>query len=360
MNTQPVLIYSAGININQGVQEHPRIDEEVSSLMPLLATEQRIIILNHQGDFKKGTAQQTPWLATLLAHRLGRQVAYLEDCVGPVSLDYARRMAPGSIALFGNTRLYPQEQKNDRDFAQQLSAPGDHLVIGGFCKLHRKNASNDAIKEFLPWQYSQGVSSQLHTLQHLYETLYAHRRTVLLLGGNKIEKVDFLGAHQGRLNVHAIIVGGAVLNSVLNTLGFPIGRSVHYPLELTQEVLRKIHLPEVLLVEDHSGAVVPRHFLGVKADDSIIDFIVDARIFNEVELAPDTFSFFAAGPLSTPASQYSHECYHRLEQAGVNGLFMGGDTLTEVRTFSNCSSGGGAALAFFSSANALPSYGEPS
>ncbi|EKG37733.1 MULTISPECIES: phosphoglycerate kinase [Pseudomonas] len=360
MSTQPALLYSAGININPGVHEHPRIDEDVSSLIPLLSNERRIIILNHQGDFKKGTAQQTPWLATLLARRLGRPVAYLEDCVGQKSLEYARRMAPGSIALFSNTRLYPQEQNNDRDFARQLAALGSSLVIGGFCKLHRKNASNDAIKEFLPWQYSHGVESQLRALQHLYETLYRRQRTLLLLGGNKVEKVDFLVSHQQRLNVHAIIAGGAVLNSVLHALGLPIGRSIYYPLTLPHDVLRKIHLPELLLVESERGAVVPRALQAVKADDNIIDFVIDERIFNEIERTPEKFSFFAAGPLSTTASQHSHRCYRRLEQAGVKGLFMGGDTLTEVKTFSSLSSGGGAALQFFSSSGALPSCKEHS
>ncbi|CCG88055.1 phosphoglycerate kinase [Erwinia piriflorinigrans] len=347
MSAASPMLFSAGMNINRGVKDHPRIDEEIDSLRPLVNEGSRIIILNHQGDYAKGTAEPTPWLASLLAERLKRPVDYFDHCIGPEALRYGAHLPPGSITIMGNTRLYPQEQQNDADFARQLAGLGEQLVIGGFSKLHRLNASNSAIKKFIPWRYSLGVQAQLDKLDMLQTQLFQNKKTILILGGNKKEKLHFLFNHALLPGVDRVIVGGLVLNSVLKARGLPIGRSEYFRLPHDVLYSPRLFIPQIVIVRAVSGDLEQRHVTHVRENDVIVDFVFDAAFFADIK-RPGDYSFFAAGPLSLPQSQYAHLAYQSLHHKGIEGLFMGGDTLSEVNTFSYCSSGGGAVLHFFS------------
>ncbi|ULR30662.1 phosphoglycerate kinase [Dickeya fangzhongdai] len=348
MSRAEVILFSAGINISSGVRMHPRIDEDAESIKTLINGRQTLLIYNHQGDYFKGTAESTPWIASLLSERLQQHVHYFPDCVGPEAQDFIDRLHGGEVALMGNTRHYPQEQQNDVAFAAELARPGDRLVIGGFSKLHRKNASNCAIKALIPWCYSEGVMSQLQELEQIYSLLYSHRPTILLLGGNKKEKLQFLFEHTRLSHVDRVIAGGAVLNSILKARGVRIGKSDCFPLPENASLDLPVYIPEVLIVSDTQGRIVRRPLLQIRDSDRIVDFIFSEEFLADVT-APDDFSFFAAGPLSVPQSQYAHAAYRTLKRKGIQGLFMGGDTLTETETFSFTSSGGGAVLHFFSS-----------
>lgn len=348
MSGFPVILFSAGINIPPGVQKHPRIDEDVDSLRSLLHKQTTILIFNHHGDYAKGTAQSTPWLAPLLSDRLHHSVRYFPECIGAAAQEFIMQLPSGSIALMGNTRCYAQEQQNDVVFARELAYSGDYLVIGGFSKLHRQNASNCAIKTMIPWRYSQGVLAQLHELEHLHTTLYRDRSTILLLGGNKKEKLQFLFNHARLPHVNLVIAGGVVLNSLLKMLGFSVGQSDCLQLPQGARLHLPLYVPETVIVTTVSGRLERRPVTQVRNSDRIVDFIFDDRFLEGIG-PPDSCSFFAAGPLSLPQSQYAHAAYHALARRGIEGLFMGGDTLAEVKTFSFQSSGGGAVLHFFSS-----------
>ncbi|KOY62511.1 hypothetical protein AM629_08025 [Photorhabdus heterorhabditis] len=344
------ILYSAGINIEKGVLLHPRIDEEIHSLSNLIHNNNNasISIINHQGDFNKGTSRATPYLAELLSQRLKCHVAYIDDCVGKSAVCYSNNMQQGEIALFGNTRLHKEEQENDYNFAKELAKLGDELIIGGFCKLHRKNSSNSSIKHFLPWRYSYGVQKEINKLNDLYNNIFIKNDIILILGGNKIEKVNFLLSHPKLSKVSKIVIGGLVLNSILKAIGIEIGISKYFEIQVSDALLSKLYIPDIVITEKPNKLHVIRRLHNINSDEKIIDFIFNKNYFNEIFILPKKYSFLAAGPLSISNSKNAHVCYQILNQNSIDGLFMGGDTLTEVMTFSNVSSGGGAALQFFS------------
>ncbi|MEI8634937.1 phosphoglycerate kinase [Vibrio sp. PP-XX7] len=82
---------------------------------------------------------------------------YFDDCIGSQAISHASQMKSGDITLFGNTRLHKEEQLNCTEFAKELARLGDEVVIGGFSKLHRENASNSAMRPYLPWRDFQKV-----------------------------------------------------------------------------------------------------------------------------------------------------------------------------------------------------------
>ncbi|WP_340622023.1 phosphoglycerate kinase [Xenorhabdus siamensis] len=344
------ILYSAGINIEEGVLLHPRLDEEIYSLSELIHSNSNasISIINHQGDFYKGTSREITYIAELLSQKLKCNVNYISDCIGENAVRYSKNMKMGEIALFGNTRLYKEEQENDFNFAKELSKLGDELIIGGFCKLHRENSSNSSIKKFIPWEYSSGVRKEINKLNFLYNKIFSKKRTILILGGNKIEKVNFLLSHPKLSHVSKIVIGGIVLNSVLKSIGVEIGILKYFEIKIPDELLNKIYIPDTFIAERTNKSHVIRKLYNINSDEKIIDFIFDKKYFSDVFFSPEKYAFLAAGPLSIPNSKNSHICYHTLSKNSIDGLFMGGDTLIEVSTFSNVSSGGGASLQFFS------------
>ena len=52
-------------------------------------------------------------------------------------------LAPGQVALLENVRFYPEEEKNDPEFAQKLAKLADVYVNDAFGTAHRAHASTE-------------------------------------------------------------------------------------------------------------------------------------------------------------------------------------------------------------------------
>lgn len=52
-------------------------------------------------------------------------------------------LKPGQVALLENVRFYPEEEKNDPEFAKKLAALADVYVNDAFGTAHRAHASTE-------------------------------------------------------------------------------------------------------------------------------------------------------------------------------------------------------------------------
>ena len=118
--------------------------------------------------------QPTPELslapvALALSAKLGRPVAFAEDCIGEVVRKQVESLQPGEVVLLENLRFHPEEEgkirladdtrdeqvvrsemkEKQRAFAKQLSAWGEVYVNDAFGTAHRAHASVSAIAEFM-------------------------------------------------------------------------------------------------------------------------------------------------------------------------------------------------------------------
>ena len=55
----------------------------------------------------------------------------------------------GGVVLVENVRFYPEEEKNDADFAKKLAANADLYVNDAFGTAHRAHASTAGVTAFL-------------------------------------------------------------------------------------------------------------------------------------------------------------------------------------------------------------------
>ncbi|MFF7591310.1 phosphoglycerate kinase [Kitasatospora purpeofusca] len=350
-------IYSAGFNAGPALADTGRIDVELADLARLSDAGARTALLSHQGSAKDGSARHLDYLADYLSRRLGRPVRYLPENSTARARARARELDPGEIALFGNTRLDPGEERGDPGLARALAGLGDRVAIGGFSKAHRRHASNTGLLDHLPGWAAAGLVGEARALDPWAAGAGdGDGPSVAVLGGVKPEKT-LIGLRGLTRTHHLVIPGGVVLNTLLAVTGHRIGRSElgsdpEGCARAAREVLARtggagIHLPRVVVAAGPDGTV--RHLpldRGVPDDHAIVDFEVQP---GAIELLRRAGRVLVAGTPGRHAEGNRHAAAAVLAaraHAPGGTLLLGGDTVAELPWDGPRSTGGGSALQY--------------
>jgi phosphoglycerate kinase len=208
------------------VGDPTRIERLVPTLKRLIDAGARVVVLSHFGRPKgKRVADQSlrPLVEPLSAALGGVAVAFADDCVGPEAERVVARLAPGGVALLENLRFHPEEEANDRGFAERLAALGDLYVDDAFSAAHRAHASNEALAHLLPSAAGLLMQEELEALAAALT--HPARPVAALVGGSKVStKLDLLYSLVARVDL--LIIGGAMANTLLLARGVAVGRSL--------------------------------------------------------------------------------------------------------------------------------------
>ena len=158
-------LYASGMNVKNNPKDISRINEEIQDLKILVKFGVKIIILNHQGDYTDKSSIHTPYLSKILKKKLKTKVYYFKKINNNLIKKIDIKLKPGEIGILGNTRLFSGEQKNSLSLSKFFSKFADQIVIGGFCKIHRKNSSNYGILNFINGYLSNGVLSEMRKIE---------------------------------------------------------------------------------------------------------------------------------------------------------------------------------------------------
>ena len=355
-------ILSAGFNVRRDLKETSRIDCELEDVRRISRAGGRVAILSHQGNFADGSALHLDFVAHYLSQRLGQPVRYISSAVGEAAVSAARAMREGDVAVFGNTRRYHGEERNDADLARAFSEIGDAVALGGFSKAHRAHASNVGILRFRSGYLAASVSTQIDQLSN-----WAGDRpdcfSMAVIGGRKPEKVEGL---RGFSKIYDFIVpGGVVLNSILKVKGYDVGGSYlgeneKANLEAAGQVLREprkaeIFVPSQVVVaakaapDARPGKVIDVR-RGVDAGDAIVDFVLDGRVSAALDRVVKTRGrMIIAGTPALYPQGFGAACEPLLAAARAlddRAILLGGDTTADLPFDGNKSVGGGSALAY--------------
>ncbi|EQD39847.1 phosphoglycerate kinase, partial [mine drainage metagenome] len=134
------------------IRDDARMRAGLPTIRELTASGAVVIVATHLGR-PKGQVQaalSTRPLAAHLGELLGAEVAWVPDCVGPVVEEAVGKLRPGQVLMLENLRFHPEEEANDRDFAQSLSRLADLYVDDAFGSAHRAHASTEGIARLLP------------------------------------------------------------------------------------------------------------------------------------------------------------------------------------------------------------------
>ena len=362
------------VDFNVPLDEAGRIvdDTRIRAALPtvehLLAQGASVILMSHLG---RPRGRRVPALtlapvAERLSQLLGRAVGMAPDCVGTEVAAQAAALQPGQVLLLENVRFHPQEEQNERTFAQHLAELGDAYVNDAFGAAHRAHASTEGV----PRCMGAGASGLLmeREIAYLDETLRCPQLPfTAVLGGAKISgKIELIEHLLDR--VDALLIGGGMAYTFFKAMGLEIGDSLleEDRIDTARQLLTRVEkggldlqLPVDCVVADRFAAdaqvqvvacdAIPRGWQGMdigpqtrqRYDDQIArgGTIVWNGPLGVCEMVP-----FAQGTQQVALALAAATC------EGAVSIIGGGDTAAAVaqaglaQAMTHISTGGGASL----------------
>jgi phosphoglycerate kinase len=238
------------------VADDKRIRAALPSIKYITNAGGRLILMSHLG---RPAGRRVPELSlkpcvTVLGALLGKKSRFVDDCVGEAVEAAVESLGEGDILLLENLRYYPEETKNDPDFAAKLAHLGDVYVNDAFGTAHRAHASTEGITHYIS-QCAAGFL-MMKELDYLGRVLADPAKPfVAILGGAKISgKIDIISNLLPR--VDSIIIGGGMTYTFFKAQGKQIGKSlleedkIDLARKLLEQGAEKITLPVDCMVSD--------------------------------------------------------------------------------------------------------------
>ncbi len=349
------------------VGDDTRIVAALETLRYLHEQGARTIVLSHLGrpDGKADPALSLRPVAAELSKRLGVDVAFAHDCIGPVAETAVAGTSDGDIVLLENVRFHAEEERNDPSFAKALAALGDIYVNDAFGTAHRAHASTEGIAQYLPAAAGFLMEAELTALAAL--TNAPKTPFVCAIGGAKVK--DKVGVFTNLIErVDAFVIGGGMANTFLAAQGIDVGTSLKDgDLGPATEIIAlakskgvPLHLPTDAVVStsfaaDEQARTVALADIGQRM---ILDIgPASAAAYATVLRAAKTIVF--NGPMGVyekPAYQHGTrtigEAIAAATESGATTVVGGGDAaaaaheLGFAKAMTHVSTGGGATLEF--------------
>ncbi len=129
----------------------------------------------------------------------------------------------GDVLLLENVRFYPEEEKNDPEYAAKLAALAEVYVNDAFGTAHRAHASTEGVAHHLPAVAGYLLKKELDYLGSTVEN--PERPFVAILGGAKVK--DKIPVIESLLpKVDTLIVVGGMAYTFFKAQGLEIGKSL--------------------------------------------------------------------------------------------------------------------------------------
>jgi phosphoglycerate kinase len=353
------------------VANDQRIKAALPTIKYLVDNGGKVILMSHLGRPK---GQRVPEMSLkpcvpVLSALLGKDVAFVDDCIGDAVQDAVHALGDGDVIILENLRYYIQETENDPDFSARLAGLGEIYVNDAFGTAHRTHASTEGATHYVQ-QCAAGflMMKELEYLGNVMEN--PQEPFIAILGGAKISgKIDVITNLLPK--VHKIIIGGGMTYTFLKAMGLEIGDSlleedkVDFAKELLDQGGEKIVLPTDCVVSDwldfearEVGQLkevdidaIPAGWVGLdigsKSIEKFRDILTEAKtvvwngpmgVFEISDTAKGTYSIA--------------QILAEVTAKGATTVIGGGDSAAAVRKagvsdrVSHVSTGGGASLEF--------------
>lgn len=264
------------------VTDDNRLRAAVPTISELSDRGATVLILSHFGrpQGRRDPGQSLAAIVPALQAVLGRDVAFVADCVGDDALATVSALGGGAIAVLENTRFHEGEEANDPAFAAELARLGDLYVNDAFSAAHRAHASTEGLAHLLPAFAGRSMQAELEALEKALGS--AERPVAAVVGGAKVSsKLDVLRHLVAK--VDHLIIGGGMANTFLAARGVTVGRSLcehdladnaNAILDAAEKAGCTVHLPYDVVVAREFAAHAPSRVVNVHevaADEMILD-----------------------------------------------------------------------------------------
>src|SRR5947207_635276 len=122
------------------------------------------------------------------------QVLFVDDCIGPKVEQAVNQLRDGDVLLLENLRFHKEEEKNDANFARQLTRLGDVYINDAFGTAHREHASTFGVPQAMqgkPRAIGYLIQKELKFLGDAISN--PQRPFIAILGGAKVsDKINVI------------------------------------------------------------------------------------------------------------------------------------------------------------------------
>ncbi len=356
------------------ISDDTRIVAALPTLKYLLDEGASLVLASHLGRPKSKEDKQFSLapVAKALSEKLGKPVTFVDDCIGEKVKEVCSKMKPGDVVLLENSRFYPEEKKNNPEFAKKLieDTGAEAFVNDAFGTAHRAHATTAGVAAFVPVKVAGLLIAK--ELEFLGEkTANPERPFTVILGGSKVsDKITVIDALLDKCD--AMLIGGAMAYTFGLALGKNMGDSLVEAdkVDLAKAAMEKAKakgvkflLPVDNMVAEHidfaNASVSP--LKDVKCADGIDNG------WSGVDIGPETIELYRKQILGSKTVLWNgpmgifeiKECAkgtfaiaEAVAESGAISIIGGGDSVKAIKKsgyankVSFISTGGGATLEF--------------
>lgn len=356
--------YNVPINNDLKIVDDERIVATLPTINYLLEHNAKVIICSHLGR-PNGQVDSKLSLRPVLSRLsklLDKPVSFAEDVLSDNTKEMIDKMHEGDILMLENIRFYPEEEKNNAEFAARLAELADVYVFEAFATAHRKHASTYGVSKLLPNAIGFLVEQELEMFDKVM-TNPSHP-FVAILGGAKVS--DKLPVVENLLDVaDTILIGGGMSYTFVKAIGGAVGNSIvdNTKLELAKEILDKAKEKgvKVILPIDNIGA---KEFCEDADSKRFMSGFFD-EAYQGMDIGPKTIKMFkhAIKKAKTivwngPLGVYEYDRFRKgtnkiakyVAKSKAVSLIGGGDSIAAIQNLgyakkiTHLSTGGGASL----------------
>ncbi len=346
-----------------------RIVASLETIKYLLDNNSKIIILSHLGKVKTEEDKEKKSLL-IVYNRLKELLPNVTIYFSPVTRgkeleNYVENLESGQILLVENTRFEDltenKESNNDIELSKYWSSLGDIFIDDAFGMSHRKHASNNGIKKYLPYANGFLIEKELNKLEVL---INPQEPFTVIMGGAKVEDKSLLIKNILKKSNY-LLLGGGIANTFL-AVNYNIGKSLFSSeyLEEAKELLSiyigKIILPIDVVVENDKKISAKK--ISEVTDEDIIYDIGPLTIEKYKRYIEEANTIFMNGTVGLYENKNfeigTKEILKICSKAKGKVVLGGGDAVTsaehfKITDFYHLSTGGGATLDYIGNGKLL-------
>jgi len=354
--------------VGDKITDTTRIDKILPTLKFLISQNAKIIIISHVGRPKGKVVNELSLkpICKDLEIKLSQNIKLISKNFKEIVSKDLFNSDDEKIVILENIRFYPEEEKNDQQFAKLLATLADIYVNDAFSCSHRAHASIHEITNFLPSYSGLQINLEVNALKKI--TSEIKKPITCIIGGSKVStKINIIKNLIPKFD-NIIIVGG-MANNIIKYMGNNIGKSLHEEnsnliieeiFALSNKQNCKIIYPkDVVVAEDLNGSPINKELNEVSPNEMILDIGPKTiKIINETIDSSKTIlwngpaGYFENPSFANGSIKIAKKIIENNKSNKIYSVAGGGDTvsllnsLNATKDFNFVSTAGGAFLEY--------------
>ncbi len=350
------------------ITDTTRIDKILPTLKFLISQNVKIIIISHVGRPKGKVVNELSLrpICKDLEIKLSENIKLISKNIKEINSKDLFNSDDEKIVMLENIRFYPEEEKNNQEFAKHLATLADIYVNDAFSCSHRAHASIHEITKFLPSFSGLQLNLEVDALKKI--TSEIKKPITCIIGGSKVStKINIIKNLIPKFD-NIIIVGG-MANNIIKYRGNNIGKSLQE--ENSDQIIKEIfslsekenckiiYPQDVIVGKNLHGTPQIKELSEISSDEMILD--IGPKTINLINKIIDESNtilwngpagYFENPSFANGSIEIAKKIIENNKSNKIYSVAGGGDTvsllnsLNSINNFNFVSTAGGAFLEY--------------